>query len=638
MPKSPELFSESARIDIATNFASFDAIDFSSDFPDFIDGDLKVGHFLTLIHEATHHWCLMTPVGTALAARTYRTYHDAAYMAASIPAETPAEHARRAAFDASLIASRTLTNFFVPLLEGLALYAEWRACPDGTGVYSRPFDLFNKFSGARTRSEQSREYLDRLSHELELVGANRIDAILQMKVASPEMQHLAYEGGLSYAMELRQLRAIPSERLRFERMLQSAIDPRRGSYQLGYLFVCALETISGSHGRSDMLLGFLRDHFFNDPVLAALILDEETGIAELYERVRDCLFKKVVALASNPESTARQVEAWGSAVPFAPIARSSADDFLGRTPSSEADPAAELYAERLSAFCTSVGSEIVPETMLEPFLILGRALMPLGSDEFAVTGASDGLVHMSTDKGLQISVKTADFLELPALGTRVRATMLANVMSPGTVVSLQWDEQFEIIAPENDTISKPLIELAYHQAEHISRIVQIGQDAIEHLHRVTPNGREPVEAAADDFLDSDETANHVLEIYRFPIVMAFTADIPRCMDARWRTNAFMAWQPRGVSTLLESPGLLRDFMKVCGMTVALHIGRKDLHELDIVKSTEDLDRIEAELFAVFKGVTQKEYHSIIAAAQSKLESRGARLFCQTQDGEWLSLI
>ncbi|WP_260929269.1 hypothetical protein [Novosphingobium sp. 9] len=234
-----------------------------------------------------------------------------------------------------------------------------------------------------------------------------------MHANSPEMRHLSYEGGLSFAMGLRQLRIIPSERTRFERIFQSAIDPRDGSYQLGYLFVCAIETLSQSHGRSDMLLGFLRNYFFNDPVLAALILDEDTGIVELYNQVSVYFSERVVALTSDPETTARQVEAWGTTVPFAPVARSRADDFLGRTPSDEADPAAELYAEKLRAFCTSVGSEVVPGEVLETFLVLGRALMPLGSDDFAVTAVSDGLVHMSTDKGLEISVNTADFHSTP---------------------------------------------------------------------------------------------------------------------------------------------------------------------------------------------------------------------------------
>ncbi|WP_260929270.1 hypothetical protein [Novosphingobium sp. 9] len=149
---------------------------------------------------------------------------------------------------------------------------------------------------------------------------------------------------------------------------------------------------------------------------------------------------------------------------------------------------------------------------------------------------------------------------------------------------------------------------------------------------------ERIEAVADEYLESDEATNHVIQIYRFPIVMAFTADIPESMDARWRTSAFRAWQPRGVSTLLNSPALLRDFLKICGMTVALHIGREDLNELDLVQSPDDLDHIDAELFALFRGITRKDYQSIISAVQLKFESQGIRLFGQTQGGEWLSLI
>lgn len=638
----PRLASAGAQIDIATNFATFNSIDFSRDFQDFVDGDLRVEHLLTLIHEVTHHWCLITPVGTALAARTFHTYHDAAYVAASSIAGTSFPHERNAKLDSSIFTSRVLTSFFVPLLEGLALYAEWRACPAAGGIFSRPFDFLNFFVDRHDHLERHKEILDRMAQQVRGRSIEETKIYIQSWLNSDESRQLESELTSRINLELSLLRKKEGERSRLRKVLESFIDPRKGSYQLGYLFVCSLERVCQAHANTDMLLAFLRDYFFNDPDLAALILDEDLPWFDLYSKVRERLQSKVFELLDDPQSTAARVQQWGAEVPIASVPASDFSDFFGRPGAAFRDVrtrhAHENYAAKLHDFCESVSSPVVSQRTLKNFLVGGRILMPIGSSNFVVLPSDGDYQKFEAADGSKLSISSAKFSKIPNVGEAVTVSMLVNVAAPGTAISLRWNEHFEAILLREDTISKPIIEHVYRHSERIKTVVNVGQDVIGKIHRETETGTEGLEAFVDDFLDSDKVSLDIIQIYRAAIVVAFSSEKPDLNNSRWREKAFKAWEPQGIATLLADRNLLHAFAEVCGMPPYPSVPHDELLSLGAADSEEKARQISDDLFEAANRMSKTRYLDIVSRANTRFSSQGWELFGETMSGELASFI
>jgi hypothetical protein len=634
-----QIFSQGAWIDLATNFASFNAIKFSADFPGFLAGDLGKQHLLTLIHETTHHWCLITPVGTALAARSFRAYHDAAYIAADSKIGKPSRHVRQGPLDASIWASRTLTNYFVPLFEGLALYAEWRACPAEGGTFSRPFDLFHMLSG---KTDVTRTH-EGAAARLAQMGANLSDEerteLVQEWLTSDDARRVDAALIFEMVLQLADLRRNAGERRRFKTMMRSPVDPRYSSYQLGYLFVCALETLCNSHSNTDMLMAFLREHFFGDYELAALILDEDLPLPDLYTVVRERLQEKVFELVAAPDASADRLQRWGSGTEFLSVTRETVDDFFGRhSPSSDDQPASELYSRRLYDFCRSVGSEVIPAQTIEEFLTAGRMLMPLGSSEAVAVGEEDNRQIFELDDGSRIGMATAEFGTLPGVGDKVTIMMLVNVAAPGLMVSLRWGDHFEAMSLADDSVSKPLTERVYRQSKLIVDVVEAGQSLIGRLLRIVGEGSEPIEAFAEEHLSSAAAAMDVLQIYRAAIVHAFTTAEPEVKDRRWRLEAFAAWGPNGVHSVLSDRAMFDDFLEICGMPLNVQVDGDHLVEVGIVENEANAQRISEELFEAVNSITRARYDEIADRSDAAFAAKGLRVFGTAPSGTRVSLL
>jgi hypothetical protein len=93
-------------------------------------GTLPIEYLGTFIHEATHHACFFTPVGRSLAALSISA---AGETSPKIATEETFKMRRR-----DILKYYCFRKFFSPLVEGLALFAEFDAFPAGSPVISDP--------------------------------------------------------------------------------------------------------------------------------------------------------------------------------------------------------------------------------------------------------------------------------------------------------------------------------------------------------------------------------------------------------------------------------------------------------------------------------------------------------------------
>jgi len=394
----------------------------------------------------------------------------------------------------------------VPLLEGMALYAEWRAVPSPGGIFSRPFDIFAQFARAGW-ARHGPDIVPDVEDEKLLEFLRTEDPVERQRIvrewmASERGRRLDREAVFNVITGLRFLRTEPEERRRLAKVLSLPVGPERGGYQLGYLFVCALEVIFAAHVGSDAMLAYVRDYFFQDYELAALILDEEIGYEELYSTLRKTLQSKVERLIASPDESRQALREWAESRPDAPVVVTDVDAFFGRdrSPDEEAGDLSEpgqaafqRYTSRFDAFCLSMGADEIHALILRDFLLAGRVLMPLGSRDFAAAALDDDWMSLRADDGLELRIPIGRFSDRPAVGDTVIVAMLVNVASPGAAVSVRWGEHFEVLPLIDDPVSKGIIEKVYNAAEVIRGIISTGQDVIEHLHRTTIDGFEPIE-------------------------------------------------------------------------------------------------------------------------------------------------
>jgi hypothetical protein len=643
---SGRFFSDSASIDIATNFASFDAIDFSRDFPDFLDGNFSTKHLLTLIHEASHHWCLTTPVGTALAARTFATYSEAFQTARMLSQgeSVPVPTARRLL--QSVITSRMLTEFFVPLLEGMALYAEWRATPLTGGTYSRPFDIYNKFSGASLSVDPEDDAYRGLKEGLtDKTAQERVD-VLEAWIKSDQGQQADRQLVFRIHLELRRLRADLFQRSRFRRVLTSPLDPRVSSYQLGYLFVCAMERLCWGAENTDRFLAYLREYFLHDYDLASAILSADVATDDLFSLVREKMQAKVNDVLVDTERAAERLRAWGERVTPAAFENQTVEDFFGRAKAlpdgqdpESGNQAFENYKAHLEAFCSTAASGYVSPVMLRNFLVGGRVIMPLGTKAFTVSDEVGDRLQLNSDDGAELSLFVGDFGHRPSLHTTVIVSMLVNVASPGTSVSVRWDDHFEVVPLAEDTVSKQLIEAAYHTSEQIGQVVAAGQEVIGSLSlQDDEHGIESIEQIVSGFLNHDTTALDIVQIYRAAIATAFAAEIPPIMDAAWRREIYAAFEPEGLGTLLEEPADFDLFLTICGMPFTHYTSVERLREAGEDGSDAELQRIVSAIFEAANGISEQGHDRAVVQLRPIFERSGLSMFSPTTAGGWASAL
>ena len=113
---------EFARVDLVSNHTVFPN---PEHYQALLHGeDLPASTFSSFIHEATHHWCFISPVGTALSALHCSVARRALHwLATGDESETMAALEDLCAYEIAL-------SWLRPLNEGLALFAEYDVFPD----------------------------------------------------------------------------------------------------------------------------------------------------------------------------------------------------------------------------------------------------------------------------------------------------------------------------------------------------------------------------------------------------------------------------------------------------------------------------------------------------------------------------
>jgi hypothetical protein len=194
---------------------------------DLIRRSIPFGAVPSLLHEAAHHTCLASAVGLALAATD---------MKARRLAESEEDEGLGKA-SAIVLTNRAVIELYRPLLEGLALFAEFDSLPSSSRILSRPLLYAARHTSGPEKASK---------WELELLGTLTKARLTR---ASIDRRRDVLSTGLA--------------------------DP--GGYQLGYLYVRTWGRWASQmpiFRDPDFIFFFLSEYFWNDYELAALLLEE----------------------------------------------------------------------------------------------------------------------------------------------------------------------------------------------------------------------------------------------------------------------------------------------------------------------------------------------------------------------------
>lgn len=143
------------------NRMNLSRLDLRTDLSNICNFRFPVRAALDFVHEATHHWCFHSPVGLALAKLVFDADRSFSLFEAEHPLIADARGMWRvppaATLETRQAAQRFLRHqwalrFLGPLLEGIALYAEFDACPRSDVVWSPPLEWIATLSAARDQA------------------------------------------------------------------------------------------------------------------------------------------------------------------------------------------------------------------------------------------------------------------------------------------------------------------------------------------------------------------------------------------------------------------------------------------------------------------------------------------------------
>lgn len=266
--------------DIVTNVTQLSAARVEEDFDALMGwGSVPRALLPGFLHELTHHWCFLSPVGFTLAMLQMRARRSGVLLINGMG--DAAELSQRLLADVSRY--ETVAAMLRPLAEGLALFAEFDAISGrDSAVLSLPSELTGVFYGIR-------DVFDTTSPVKFMFESHR----------APMME---MRGGYQC---FRRKRAL----------LQQPLDPAAGGYLPGYLTVRALwrhlaEADPRLLNETDLLLMYLRSFFYDDPGLVQLMLRPWTGSDDHFAIVKH-IADRFDALAGVQ---ARDLRAYESAI------------------------------------------------------------------------------------------------------------------------------------------------------------------------------------------------------------------------------------------------------------------------------------------------------------------------------------
>lgn len=247
--------------------------------------------FFNFIHETTHHWCFTSYVGNALFMANTRawlrvrelnntqedeTIDEATKLANKLAGGTPEAEAARWDIYTDHTRYVSLQKILQPLIEGLALFAEYDSYP--TATESIPKHLVYT---SLVFSQQN---------VFDLAG-NIID------VSGIEKEYIRF------LVDIRREQGID----RKSELLVDTMDTNRSPYLTGYLFVKSIQLIlikkHQKFGDPNLFIQFIRSWYFNDLGLVHLLLDDAVKDEYVAPKLGE-YFSKRTAMLNDLDPTA----------------------------------------------------------------------------------------------------------------------------------------------------------------------------------------------------------------------------------------------------------------------------------------------------------------------------------------------
>jgi hypothetical protein len=270
--------------DLASNVTHLGGVQLADHLDDLVTpGSGPSSLLLGCLHELTHHWCFLSSVGVTITGLTFR-------IADAIAGEQ--KHREELVLH-DLVAYRTVTALMRPLVEGLALFAEFDINSIGRSrIFSRPLVMgINLFA--------------------------RPGLLIDPLAEDGNFPASEFPGGLNASLsmigELRPVRLSKDGIRRKVNVLAKRADQDPDGYLIGYLSVKGLwrllrQRCDRLYTETDLAFAFMRSFFFHDQKLIEILLTpRRERVEELANRIHKHLGRRMGQLA---DVTAEDIDAF----------------------------------------------------------------------------------------------------------------------------------------------------------------------------------------------------------------------------------------------------------------------------------------------------------------------------------------
>jgi hypothetical protein len=255
-----------ASVDALSNFVEFPEFDFEGDIHAFFRRKPDPDGIPLFLHEATHHWCFDTPIFWALYILQFRALGGLCKIAKK-------QQVVQWDIIDDIYRCRAVTDLYRPIIEGLALFAEYVALPRGRFIYSHPFSQVTALCDGWLKEE--------------LEGEEQLKAAMSLvMVARKSTGSARKKAGL----------------------LSMPFDPGGSPYLTGHMLVCSIWRAMLMQGVSmftntDAFLSYLRSYFFFDYELIAILMNNELHETAIVQAVAQHLQLRILRLFNPDLST-----------------------------------------------------------------------------------------------------------------------------------------------------------------------------------------------------------------------------------------------------------------------------------------------------------------------------------------------
>jgi hypothetical protein len=283
-------------VDPVSNLTVLSSIDLTRDIVNLIQLKFPEMALPAFLHEITHHWCFLSPVGSVLSLLSLRAYRSAILIAASqskevadilrysmgeIQISPPFQGYSVADFQKDMIRYETALNILRPLAEGMALFAEYDATPDLSA------------EGVALLGGEEASY-DEVSDIISIPMEWAVICFSRNQASDKEIEHLILE---RFLMLLYRMRLSENFSTKRDSLLVRPLAYKDGGYLPGYLTVKNLWNAGRQYCKkltdSDLFLTYIRNYFYNDFGFVAAILEPDIELSWIADSITWYFRKRV---------------------------------------------------------------------------------------------------------------------------------------------------------------------------------------------------------------------------------------------------------------------------------------------------------------------------------------------------------